>query len=292
MESDAKASGRRIGDILSAGASWLESRKIEDARLQCEWLAAALLSSSRTELELALGREAPEPFVSQMRDGVRRLGGGEPVQYVIGEWDFRCLTLKTDSRALIPRPETEQLVQLVLDEREVWNSPEPRICDVGTGTGCIAISLAVERPQCRLLAVDADAAALSLARENAALCGVADKVEFRHGRNCGGAAEASLDAVVSNPPYIASRVVDGLPPLIRDHEPRIALDGGADGLDVVREVVNDASIALRRGGWCFLEIGDDQGEAVRGILEDAGFTEIAVLADLAGLTRFAKGRIV
>jgi release factor glutamine methyltransferase len=292
MGPEAQSSGRRIGDILSAGAAWLESKNVEDARLQCEWLAAALLSSSRTELELAAGREAPGAFVSGMREGVKRLAQGEPVQYVVGEWDFRCLTLKTDSRALIPRPETEQLVQLALDEREVWERAAPRLYDVGTGTGCIAISLAVERPQCECVAVDVDGGALSLARENAARCGVADKIEFRLGRNCDGAAEASLDAVVSNPPYIASRVVDGLPPLIRDHEPRLALDGGPDGLDIVREVVNDAAIALRPGGWCFLEIGDDQGEAVRGVLEDAGFSEISVLADYAGLTRFAKGRIV
>jgi len=286
------AGKKAIGDILDAGTAWLESRRVEDARLQCEWLAAALLSLSRSELALALGREAPEAFVAQMRTGVRRLGQGEPVQYVIGEWDFRCLTLATDARALIPRPETEQLVQLALDEKSVWERPEPHLYDVGTGTGCIALSFAVERPQCRCTAVDVDEAALSLARENAVRCGVADRVEFRLGRNCDGAAEASLDAVVSNPPYIASRVVDGLPPLIRDHEPRRALDGGLDGLDIVREVVNDAAIALRPGGWCFLEIGDDQGEAVRGILEDAGFSEIAVLADFAGLTRFAKGRIV
>ncbi len=292
MGPEAQSSGCRIGDILSAGAAWLESRKVEDARLQCEWLAAALLSSSRTELELAAGREAPDEFVEGMRDGVKRLARGEPVQYVVGEWDFRCLTLKTDSRALIPRPETEQLVQLALDEREVWERAAPRLYDIGTGTGCIAISLATERPQCACVAVDVDDGALSLARENAERCGVADRIEFRLGRNCDGAAEASLDAVVSNPPYIASRVVDGLPPLIRDHEPRLALDGGPDGLDVVREVVNDAAIALRPGGWCFLEIGDEQGEAVRGILEDAGFSAIAVLADYAGLTRFAKGRIV
>ncbi len=288
MDSGKKA----IGDILDAGAAWLESRRVEDARLQCEWLAAAFLSLSRSELALAGNRAASESFIAQMRAGVRRLGQGEPVQYVIGEWDFRCLTLATDARALIPRPETEQLVQLALDEREVWNDPEPRLCDVGTGTGCIAISFAVERPQSRCMAVDVDERALSLARENARRHGVADRVEFRLGRNCDGASEASLDAVVSNPPYIASRVVDDLPPLIRDHEPRRALDGGADGLDIVREVVNDAAIVLRPGGWCFLEIGEDQGEAVRGILEDAGFSRIAILADFAGLTRFAKGRIV
>ncbi len=292
MEPVEQNGGRSVGDIVSAGAAWLETRKVEDARLQCEWLAAALLSLSRSGLGLASRRAAPEDLVSAMRDGVRRLGRGEPLQYVMGEWDFRSLTLATDPRALIPRPETEQLVQLALDEAEVWERREPRLYDVGTGTGCIAISLAIERPECRCTAVDVDAGALELARENAARCGAAGKIEFRQGRGCAGAGEASLDAVVSNPPYIASRVVDGLPTHIRDHEPRLALDGGPDGLDIVREVVNDAAIALRPGGWCFLEIGDDQGEAVRAILEDAGFAGISVLSDFAGLTRFAKGRIV
>lgn len=282
----------RIGELVSAGAAWLETRHIEDARLQCEWLAAALLSLSRTELELASSEVAPADFVNRLRDGVRRLGGEEPVQYVIGEWDFRCLTLKTDRRALIPRPETEQLVQMVLDTADIWKEGSPRIYDVGTGTGCIAISFAVEKPGCKVTAVDIEEAALSLALENAARYGLADTINFVHGRNCAEAEPASLSAVVSNPPYIASKVVDGLPDLIREFEPRSALDGGPDGLDIIRDVVKDAAIVLKPGGWCFLEIGDDQGEAVRGIMEDAGFSEISVLSDFAGLTRFAKGRIV
>lgn len=292
MDGSATDKTYRVGELISAGAAWLEARHVEDARLQCEWLAAALLSLSRTELELALRQAASPEFVARLRDGIVRLGGGEPVQYVIGEWDFRCLTLRTDARALIPRPETEQLVQLVIDTPDIWRKDAPLLYDVGTGTGCIALSLAFEKPSCRVVAVDVEEAALSIARENAAKCGLGERIRFVHGRNCAGAATASVDAIVSNPPYIASKVVDSLPSLIRDFEPRSALDGGADGLDIVRNVVHDAAIALVPGGWCFLEIGDEQGEAVRGILEDAGFSDISILADFAGLTRFAKGRIV
>ena len=278
-----------LAELLSAGCRWLAGRGVEEPRLSCEWLAASLLGCGRAALPL---KDVPSPGVmDRLRDGIRRLGDGEPVQYVIGEWDFRCLTLKTDRRALIPRPETEQLVELVLSEKALWGRPAPLVYDVGTGTGAIALSLARERPGCSVVAVDCEQDALSLARENAAACGLAGAVRFVLGRNCADAAPATVDAVVSNPPYIASGVVDGLPRLIRDFEPRTALDGGADGLDVFRGLVHDAAIALRRGGFLFLEIGDDQGEAVAGLLDDAGFSDVGVFSDFAGRPRFAKGRI-
>lgn len=282
---------RTIGELLAAGATWLEARRVEEPRLLCEWLAADLLSISRSELTRWAGQEADSAFVDRLREGVVRLGTGEPVQYVIGEWDFRCVTLKTDRRALIPRPETEELVQLVLDTPSIWEGPGPSIYDIGTGTGCIAISLAVERPSCRMTAVDIEEAALSLARENAIRCEVEDRIRFIHGSGCAGAPTASIDVIVSNPPYIGSKVVDGLPRLIRAFEPRSALDGGPDGLDIIRDLVHDAAIALRPGGWCFLEIGDDQGDALHAILEDDGFSEIRILPDFAGKTRYAIGRI-
>ncbi|MBR3087195.1 MAG: peptide chain release factor N(5)-glutamine methyltransferase [Kiritimatiellae bacterium] len=283
------ADGRTLGDLIDSGAAWLGRRGVGDGRLLCEWLAAAALGRRRTDLPLA---EAPPPdVVERLRGGLRRLGAGEPVQYVVGDWDFRMLTLKTDRRALIPRPETEGLVSLVLDEPGVWASGAPRICDIGTGTGAIALSLAYERPQCRVTAVDSQEAALSLARENAGRLGLSGRVEFILGENCAGAAPGSFDAIVSNPPYIESAAVDALPPLIRDHEPRSALDGGPDGLDTLRGVIHDSAIALRRGGFLFLEIGDGQGAAVRSLMEDAGFSEVAILKDLAGLIRYARGRI-
>lgn len=306
-------SARTLEELLEAGAEWLGRRGVSDARLQCEWLAAALFGCRRTALPLG---DAPKPdIVDALRAGLRRLGGGEPVQYVIGEWDFRMLTLRTDRRALIPRPETEGLVSLVLEEPRLWQGtapscrrsslscaspgpgeqspilPGPLLYDVGTGTGAIALSFAYERPECRVVAVDCEKEALSLARENCARLALEDRVSFVLGKNCAGAAPGSLDAVVSNPPYISSAEVDVLPATIRAFEPRTALDGGADGLDVFRGLVHDAAIALRRGGFAFFEIGDGQGDAVRALMEDAGFSEVVVLKDLAGLVRYVKGRM-
>ena len=313
------ASGMTLERMLDAGASWLARRGVADARLLCEWLAASMLRCRRTALPL--GAVPPPEIVDALRSGMVRLAAHEPVQYVIGDWDFRMLTLKTDRRALIPRPETEGLVQMVLDEPRLWPPPARRsddstirrsddptirrsddltirrsddltIYDVGTGTGAIALSLAYERPQCRMVAVDCEEAALSLARENAARLGLEDRVSFVLGRYCAGAAPASLDAVVSNPPYIESAAVDALPPLIRDHEPRTALDGGADGLAIIRNLVHDAAIALKKGGFLFMEIGEHQGPVVLEILEGDGFAETEIKKDLNGLTRYAKGRIV
>lgn len=282
---------RTLGELIAAGEAWLGRRGVCDPRLQCEWLAASLLGCARTALPL--DRPPQGEVIEALRAGVARLGAGEPVQYVVGDWDFRMLTLKTDSRALIPRPETEELVGLVLDEPRLWAArPGPLVCDVGTGTGAIALSLAFERPGCSVVATDCDEAALSLARENCARLRLDGRVEFRLGRNCAGAAPASFDAIVSNPPYIPSAAVDALPPLIREHEPRTALDGGADGLDIVRSLVPDAAMALKKGGFIFLEIGEDQGAAVLRAMEDGGFSETAILRDLNGFDRFAKGRIV
>lgn len=282
---------RALGELIDAGEAWLARRGVCDPRLQCEWLAASLFGCARTALPL--DRPPPGEIIAAMRAGIARLGSGEPVQYVVGDWDFRMLTLKTDSRALIPRPETEELVGLVLDEPRLWSArPGPVVCDVGTGTGAIALSLAFERPECSVVATDCDDAALSLARENCERLRLGGRVEFRHGRNCAGAAPASFDAIVSNPPYIPSAAVDALPPLIRDHEPRMALDGGADGLDIVRSLVPDAAMALKKGGFIFLEIGEDQGAAVLRAMEDGGFSETVILKDLNGFDRFAKGRIV
>ena len=279
-----------IGDILTKGAAWLAAKGVEDADVQVQWLASSYLPARRTELASRLADKADQQFTERMRSAMVRMAKGEPIQYVLGEWDFRLLTLKTDSRALIPRPETEQLVSLVLEEPDLKAIPSPVICDVGTGTGCIAISIAIEMPSSKCVAIDMDEGALSLARENALRCGAS--VEFRHGRNLVGFGAASVDAVVSNPPYIDAAGMEALPRHIIDHEPRVALYGGVDGLDVIRSLVNDAAIALRRGGWCFLEIGDGQGEQVRAILEDAGFSSVSILKDFAGLDRYAKAHIL
>jgi release factor glutamine methyltransferase len=281
---------RRLRDLLDAGTGYLERHGIAFPRVACELLAARLLACPRLELFCHYDRPLTDARVAALRRGLQRVAAHEPVQYVLGEWDFRRLTLTVDRRALVPRPETELLLDHVFAASELWARPAPLVIDVGTGTGCIVLSLAAERPQGRYVAIDASAEALSLARENAVRTGLVERVEFREARGCGEFAAGSADAIVSNPPYIRSAVVPTLDACIRDHEPAMALDGGPDGLDVIRAIAHDAAMVLRPGGWLFFEIGDDQGVAVRNLLEHLGFIGVIIRDDYAGKPRFAIGR--
>jgi release factor glutamine methyltransferase len=284
------AAPRRLGDVLAAGAAHLERRGVEDARLVFEWLAAGCLDCPRLELHRQYGRELGDGELEALRDGLRRLARGEPVQYVLGWWEFRGHRLKVDGRALIPRPETERLVQLALDEPAVWTSPHPMVADAGTGSGCIAVSLALERPAAQIVASDPSREALDLARANADALGVAPRIRFVCGPGCGGIETASCDAVLANLPYIPTSALASLPRHVREYEPREALDGGPDGLAVIRDAARDAVMALRPGGRIFLEIGADQATAVRALLTGLGFADVREELDLAGLPRFVCGR--
>jgi release factor glutamine methyltransferase len=213
------------------------------------------------------------------------------VQYVIGQTDFRDHTFKVDKRALIPRPETEVLVETVLQCAPLWALPAPVLVDVGTGTGCIAVSLGLARPQAWVVGIDVSPEALGLASENAKALGAGEHVTFVDGDLPAAIEPESVDAVVSNPPYIPSADCDRLPVHIRDHEPRLALDGGPDGLNVVRALVEDSAIVLKSGGRIFLEFGYGQGPAVRALLEQAGFAEVALVRDLSGKDRIASARL-
>lgn len=281
---------RTVGELLGAGAAYLARHGVDHPVVACELLASHLLRCKRMELLLRQA-EIPAPAtVDAWRQGLRRIAAREPVQYVLGEWDFRQLTLAVDRRALIPRPETEQLVDCLLQADDLWRSAHPRIVDVGTGSGCIVLSLASERPRGIYVATDISPDALSLARENAVRCGSADRVEFRLAAGCGEFPAGSIDGIVANLPYIPTGVLPSLDPCIREHEPVLALDGGPDGLEVVRAVARDAAMVLRPGGWLFLEIGDDQGPATLDLLETAGLTGAVILPDLAGKPRFARAR--
>ena len=279
-----------LGDLIRLGDAFLSRKRVPDGRVVCELLAARLCECGKGELHRFLDAVPEERVVDALRRGIQRVAGGEPVQYVLGQWDFRALTLNVDKRALIPRPETELLVDLVLRSETVKNAPKPLVVDVGTGSGCIILSLAKEMRDGVFVGLDISAGALALAAENAARCGLAGRVLFAESDGCGEFDPGSVDVLVSNPPYIASRVVDGLPRHIRDHEPRLALDGGADGLDVYRALVLDAVMVLKPGGGLFFEIGDDQGDALRDLLEGSGFADVRILKDYAGLDRFAVAR--
>ncbi|MBN1558583.1 MAG: peptide chain release factor N(5)-glutamine methyltransferase [Lentisphaerae bacterium] len=277
-------------DVIQGGTAYLKAHGVESPRLACELLAARLLDCPRLELYLRFAELLGPRHLEAMRRGLQRVGAGEPVQYVIGRVDFMEHTFKVDRRALIPRPETEELVEQVLACEPLWDAERPLLADVGTGCGCIALSLVLARPRAFCLALDVSAGALDLARENADALGAAGRVDFRRGELSGCAEPGSLDGLAANLPYVATPEYETLAPAIREHEPRAALDGGPDGLAVIRSVVRDAAPALKPGGFLFLEIGAGQGDAVRALLDRLGFAELTVMADLAGRDRIVRAR--
>ncbi len=280
---------KKLGELIALGAAFLSRNKVPDSRVVCELLAARLYKCGRLELYRYADTVPEARRVEALRRGLQRVAKGEPVQYVIGQWDFRKLMLKVDRRALIPRPETELLVDLVLKSAQVKQVDKPLIVDVGTGTGCIILSLASEMRDGVFVGLDISPEALLLAKENAVFTGLADRVLFAESDGCGEFDPASVDVLVSNPPYIPSHVVDGLEPHIRDHEPRMALDGGPDGLNIYRALLLDAVMVLKPGGGVFFEIGDEQGTAIREMLEEYGFAGVEIIKDYSGKDRFAVG---
>ena len=288
-------------EVIDKTVVFLDQKRVPDPVVAAELLAARLLKCGRGVFAAHLEREAGEPFLAAMRRAMARLAAGEPLQYVLGEWDFRLLTLKCDRRALIPRPETEELVSRVLAflKKEfppagagVDGERAPLIVDVGTGTGAIALSIAKEFPRATVIATDVSEDAITLARENAARCGLADKVKFAVADGLEDFDEPEcLDVIVSNPPYIESAVCETLDPRVRDFEPRLALDGGVSGLDFYERYLADALNLLRPGGAVFFEIGENQGEALRTLMTEFGFSDLRIERDFAGHDRYAVGRL-
>ena len=276
-------------EIISKTSAHLAARGVPDAQVAAELMAARLLKTGRGFLAGALSREVDERHLAAMRRGIARLVKGEPLQYVLGEWDFRTLTLKCDRRALIPRPETEELVTRALARIR----PGAFVVDVGTGTGAIALSLAREfAGPAAFLATDVSPDAIALARENAERCGLADRVKFAVMDGLDDFDEPGVvDVLVSNPPYIESAACETLDPRVRDFEPRLALDGGATGLDFYDRYLSDALNVLKPGGSVLFEIGESQGEALRKLMGDYGFEDVQVEKDFAGHDRYAMATL-
>ena len=278
-------------EIISKSSDYLGTKGVPDARVASELLAARLLRLGRGMLAGEMEKEVPEKCVEAMRRGMARLVKGEPIQYVLGEWDFRTLTLKCDRRALIPRPETEELVTRVLEylNTEAQRHREHLIVDVGTGTGAIVLSLAKEcGGNNAFLGTDVSEDAIALAKENAERCGLADRVKFAVMDGLDEFDEPQcVDVIVSNPPYIESAVCETLDPRVKDFEPRLALDGGASGLDFYERYLSDAVNLLKPGGAVFFEIGENQGEAVKRLMFDCGFDDIRIEKDYSSHDRYA-----
>jgi release factor glutamine methyltransferase len=266
-----------LGEVLKGTADYLAARGVASPRVDAELILARALDLQRIELYTQHDRPLTESERARARELVQRRGGREPLAYVLGDWDFRRLTLKTDARALVPRPETEVVVErclALLDGIE-----EPRVCDVGTGTGAIALALKHERPDASVTATDTSPDALALARENA---GGAD-VRFVETDLLTGL-DGPFDLVVSNPPYVLPDELDSLEPEVRDWEPRAALidDGQSERLAA------DARRLLE--GTLVLEIHEERGGHLSGVLLELGYEGVRVGPDLAGRERVLEGR--
>jgi release factor glutamine methyltransferase len=275
-----------IGDALARATARLAEAGVESARLESELLLArACDDCARALLYAELNREMTDEQLEAFEANIVRREKREPLAYILGEWGFRRLTLKTDRRALIPRPETEIVVERALEHvREI---EEPEVLDVGTGTGAIALAIADELPNARVTAMDVSQDALSLARENLELTGVNGRVRLVEHDLTSGLGEANFDLVVSNPPYVEPDELPRLQPEVRDWEPHVALVASG----ATEKLAQAATEALRPGGWLVLEVAAGAGERVERLLSEVGFEDVRITPDLAGRDRVAEGRI-
>jgi release factor glutamine methyltransferase len=271
-----------VADVVRRATEYLAGKGVESPRLDAEHLLGKALGLSRVELYLQHDRTLSDDERAAYRELIRRRGRREPLAYVLGEWDFRRLTLAVDRRALVPRPETEVVVERVLQLLD--GKPDPDVLDVGTGTGAIALSIKDERPGARVTAMDLSREALQLAEENARRTGLEVRLVEEDLEN--GFGVDAYDLVVSNPPYVEPEEIDSLQPEVRDWEPRVALVATAQ----TRVVAQHALRALRRHGYLVVEVADERAGDAAAMLEELGYEEVRTSPDLTGRDRVVEGR--
>lgn len=281
-----------VKSTLEWTTGYLERKGDEHPRLSAEWLLCAATGMSRVEVYMNYDRPLDAAELATLHAGVERRGRGEPLQYVTGEMPFRHIVLKCAPGVLIPRPETEVLVDCVLDYLDalvLGEGDTASVLEVGTGTGCIALSLAGERPFVRVSATDVSPDAIALAGRNRDALGLDGPVELfltDLADGVPGAEDAAFDVLVSNPPYIPSSLVEELPAEVGGFEPRLALDGGPDGLDVFRRIVALAGTALKPGGLLACELHEECLEQACDEAVSGGLMQNArIVKDLAGKNR-------
>jgi release factor glutamine methyltransferase len=273
-----------VGEALAHGTNVLAEAGIDTARLEAELLLAkACDDCARALLYMELRRELSPEAEEGYEELLRRRARREPLAYILGHWGFRRLTLKTDKRALVPRPETEIVVERALEHLD---GGEPAVLDVGTGTGAIALAIVDEHPGARVTAIDASKDALALARENLDLLGINGRVRLVQHDLTEGLGHDAFDLVVSNPPYIEPEDIEMLQPEVRDWEPRIALV--AHG--ATEAVARAATQALRPGGWVVLEIAENQAAKVASLLLELGYENLTISSDMAGRDRVIEAQ--
>lgn len=272
-------------EVIKRTADFFAARGIESPRLNAELLVGHALGLKRMQLYLQFERLLTEPELESIRPLVRRRGAREPVQYILGEADFGGLKLKVDSRALIPRPETERLVELLVQR---CLPPPTTVLDLGTGSGAIALALAAAWTSCQVTGLDRSAEALALAGENAAATGLKDRTTWLQSDWFAAVPSgAQFDLIVSNPPYLAASETAGAMAEVKDFEPVSALTASENGLADLRQIIGAARAYLPPGGRLALETGPEQHAALKALSEGAGWTAFESLPDLAGRDRFA-----
>jgi release factor glutamine methyltransferase len=273
-------------EVLRSSTAYLEKRQVENARLNAEHLLSHVLGKKRLELYLGFEGDLSEAQLIPLRDLVRRRGQGEPLQHLLGTVEFCGHTFLCDKRAMVPRPETEELVGLLI--AAPGEITDGRILDVGIGSGVIALSLAARFPQATVYGVDISAEALALARENAIRLGLEQRVEFRQGNLLENFSER-FDLIVANLPYIP---MPERPNLSREvlHDPAVALFGGERGDELLFSLIDQAGARLQPGGCLALEIGENQAEPVLARLREKKYKDIQTKNDYSGRPRFIFAR--
>ncbi len=274
-------------DVLQSTAAYFKKRGIENPRLNAEHLLSHTLGRTRMELYLEFERTLGEAELAPLRELVRRRGEGEPLQHLLGTVEFCGHTFLCDKRALVPRPETEQLVELLIADLGP-RIAHSRIVDIGTGSGVIALSLAKEFPEAEIFATDVSEDALAIARENSARLGLSGHVQFRKSDLLENLDER-FDLIVANLPYIAMRDRHTLSREVL-HDPEVALFAGAHGDEFMRELIEQAPPRLHPGGMLALEIGFDHSEALLSALAEKNYRDICSKNDYSGVTRFLFAR--
>lgn len=272
---------KTVLEVLRSTTEYFTRHGVENPRLNAEHLVAHVLGKKRIELYMEFDRPLGERELAPLRELIRKRAAGAPLQHLLGTVEFHGRIFVTDARALIPRPETELLMELALKEPL---SSSPRVLDVGTGSGVIALTLAAELPQADVTAVDVSPDALELAHQNAERLGLSERVHFFRS-NLLDAVEGTFDLIVANLPYIPGGEIAGLAREVQ-HDPVLALDGGPVGTELIVQLIDQARAHLQPGGRLVLEIGHDQSQPLAEELERQKYRDIRPVADYQGVLRF------
>jgi release factor glutamine methyltransferase len=274
-------------EVLQSTTGYFQKRNIDSPRLNAEHLLAHVLGRKRIDLYLEFERRLPESELTPLRELVRRRGSGEPLQHLLGTVEFCGRSFRCDKRALVPRPETEQLVELLVSHFKS-GSAYPRMIDVGTGSGVIALTLAAEFPKTEIVGVDISEDALMLARENAERLGLADRVRFLQS-NLLESVQPDFDLIVANLPYVSTADRQNLSREVL-HDPEVALFAGTRGDELVRQLTAQAPSWFRPGGMLAMEIGIGQSETLVAALAEKNYRDIWTEKDYSGVIRFLFAR--